>query len=474
MAFVRLDMRRLALILLVLIGCGLAWQVITRSLVVYLADAAPDLARLIDPELPAVVVSDAERKLQARLAEIATDRERKRQAVAALGLGEASQRFAFGSAAKPQPGSGAAQIPAIVERERVLEPAEAAQMRDVLERALMREPFDARAVRILGQLADDAGDRARTAAAMRVAARLSLRESTAVYWLLMQAAEARDYPAAIAHADALLRSRPGLSTLVVPVLVAIAESPGGSAPIIAALGSDPPWRGQLLASMPGLARDERTPLQVLTALKQSPKPPTVHDYRAYIDHLLGRQSYELAYYTWLQSLTPEQLASTGFLFNGGFLLQPSGLPFDWVLRDGPGVTVEIAQLPSEPGQNALVIEFGVGRVEFPGVTQHIMLGAGSYRLKGRHRGEIIGVRGLRWRVVCAGGGRAPLGEGEMLLGAVPNWREFDLRFTVPGEGCRAQVVRLDLDARSASEQLVTGRMSFDDLVIARVPPAPRR
>lgn len=465
-------MRRLALILLVLLGCGLAWQVLTRSLAVYLADAAPDLARLIDPALPAVVVPAAERKLQARLEEVAADRDRRRQAVAALGLGEASQRFAFAAAAGRQP--GAAQTGAAIVRERLFEPAEAAEMRSAIEHALKREPLDARAVRMLGQLADDAGDRARTAAAMRVAARQSLRESAAVYWLLMQAAEARDYRAALAHADALLRSRPSLSTLVVPVLVSIVERPGGSDLIVDALGRDPPWRGQLLSSLPRLAQDERTPLQVLTALKQSRVPPTVHDYRAYIEHLLGRQRFELAYYTWLQSLTPEQLASTGFLFNGNFLLQPSGLPFDWVLRDGPGVTVEIAQLPSEPGQNALVLEFGVGRVEFPGVTQHLMLGPGGYRLKGRHRGELMGARGLRWRVVCATGGRLPLGEGEMLLGAVPNWREFDVQFTVPAEGCRAQIVRLDLDARSASEQLVTGRMSFDDLAITRVPANARR
>jgi hypothetical protein len=38
---------------------------------------------------------------------------------------------------------------------------------------------------------------------------------------------------------------------------------------------------------------------------------------------------------------------------------------------------------------------------------------------------------------------------------------------VPPTGCPAQYIRLDLDARMASEQLVTGSMMFTNLELSR-------
>ena len=94
-----------------------------------------------------------------------------------------------------------------------------------------------------------------------------------------------------------------------------------------------------------------------------------------------------------------------------------------------------------------------------------MLGPGSYRLKGQHKGEMVGRRGLRWRIACAGG--KPIAEGPMMLGKILAWKRFEVGFTVPPTDCRAQTLRLELDARSASEQLVTGTMWFDEMSIAR-------
>jgi hypothetical protein len=56
----------------------------------------------------------------------------------------------------------------------------------------------------------------------------------------------------------------------------------------------------------------------------------------------------------------------------------------------------------------------------------------------------------------------------MIIGMMPSWRAIAFTFTVPAQRCPAQVVRLDLDARMASEQLVSGSMMFDELQISRV------
>jgi hypothetical protein len=168
----------------------------------------------------------------------------------------------------------------------------------------------------------------------------------------------------------------------------------------------------------------------------------------------------------LQFLPAEQLSKVGLLYNGSFEFTPSGLSFDWMIPSGAGVTTEILPRTDADGDNALSITFEQGRVEFNGVTQLLMLAPGDYDFKGKFKGELIGRRGLKWRISCAGGS-APLAESEMMIGTNPIWKDIEFTFTVPSENCRAQQLRLDLDARMSSEQLVTGEMWIDELQISR-------
>jgi hypothetical protein len=246
----------------------------------------------------------------------------------------------------------------------------------------------------------------------------------------------------------------------------MAETPQARGELEKLLAGNPPWRRAFLSALPRAVSDARTPLVLLLALRRTAQPPTTADVRDYVGLLMQHKFYELAYYTWLQLLPPEQLNGAGLLFNGSFELPPSGLPFDWGLKAGTGVTVDIVQRPDQAGRRALYIEMGPGRVEFGGVTQTLLLAPGSYRLTGKYRGEINGRRGLVWRVACAGA-TSPLGQSAMMVGAAAAWKSIELAFTVPASGCRAQQLRLDLDARMASEQLVSGSVWYDELAISR-------
>jgi hypothetical protein len=252
-----------------------------------------------------------------------------------------------------------------------------------------------------------------------------------------------------------------------PTLLQLAENKTASGELKTVLLGNPPWRSQFLAALASKAADARAPLELLLAIKDTRTPPTAGDLQSYVSALIARKNYELAYYAWLQFLPPEQLSSTGFLFNGSFELQPSGLPFDWVFNAGAGVTIDIADRRDRDGQRALLIEFGHGRVEFGGVLQLTMLAPGTYEFRGKYRGEIVGKRGLVWRIACVGAPNALIGESVMAWGASPKWKDIEFSFTVPDSDCRAQQVRLELDARMASEQLVSGSIWYDELRIAR-------
>jgi hypothetical protein len=98
----------------------------------------------------------------------------------------------------------------------------------------------------------------------------------------------------------------------------------------------------------------------------------------------------------------------------------------------------------------------------------LVLAPGDYQFGGKYKGELLGPRGLNWRLVCAEAVNKPIGESPVISGISSTWKDVGFTFTVPATGCHAQYVRLDLDARTASEQLITGSMLFDELQISRI------
>jgi hypothetical protein len=173
----------------------------------------------------------------------------------------------------------------------------------------------------------------------------------------------------------------------------------------------------------------------------------------------------LAYNVWLHFLPPEQLSQAGHLFNAGFETVPSGASFDWEFKEGQGVTIRLAALPD--GEHTLYIGFGPGRVDFGGVKQLVVLGPGQYKFKGKYKADIVSERGLKWSITCAGRLTTTMGESTPLNEAGPGWKDFEFSFVVPNSECPAQYVRLALDARSASEQFISGSVMYDDFLIVR-------
>jgi hypothetical protein len=423
------------------VAAALAWLVISRTLVAYLAVDAPEVGLWLRPDDPEVILSLAGRQF---------DPDKVLSKVGQVG--------------RAKEADDALKAP----RSITSTSAAGDAIRIWAETALVHDPLNARALRILGQLAQDAGDEGGATLFMQAAAHRSIREGFALLWLVQKSNEKRDYSAALHFSDALLRTNSRIMALVLPVLGGIAESPEGRGLLEKLLMSNPPWRRAFLAGLPTAVSDARTPLLLLLAVRQGPDPPTLADIRSYVDTLVAHKFYELAYYTWLQFLPPGQLGSAGFLFNGSFELAPSGVPFDWVLRSGTGVTVDITRRPDQAGQRALLVGLGPGRVVLNGgVAQTLLLPPGTYQFEGKYRGEVIGPRGLVWRVSCAGAAGTPIGQSPMLIGATTLWKDVRFSFTVPGAGCRAQVLQLDLDARMPSEQLVSGSLWQDELRISR-------
>jgi len=171
---------------------------------------------------------------------------------------------------------------------------------------------------------------------------------------------------------------------------------------------------------------------------------------------------EEAYVVWTQSLPPERLSTLGYLYNAGFEYPVSHLPFDWVFGRVESAMVEL----SSESPPVLKLGFVGGRVSQPLVSHLIALPPGTYRFTGREQSySLANERGLRWRISCLKDPDGSLLETPPLLGDTP-WRTFAVTFDVNLD-CPVQNLQLELPARVALEQEVSGEASFADLSIAK-------
>ena len=296
--------------------------------------------------------------------------------------------------------------------------------------ALASDPLSARGLRLLGELTELGGEHQNVTRIMRAAVARSIHEGLAVYWLMENSLKEGDYATALYCADALLRTRPRALQLVMPTLAKMTQNKHASAELKTLLEKNPPWRNQFLGALPRWVSDARTPLEFLLALRETPHPPVAADLREYLAVLVQNKIYELAYYTWLQFLPPEQLETVSAPFNGGFETSPSGLPFDWVMKPGAGVVIDILDRPDAEKQRALAVQFGLGRVEFGGVSQLLVLSPGTYHFKASYKTQMVGRRGLVRRITCADGSSEPLGQSPMITGSNAAWQDLNFTFVV--------------------------------------------
>ncbi|MDQ0390665.1 hypothetical protein [Labrys monachus] len=341
-----------------------------------------------------------------------------------------------------------------------------AEVRRLAQTALLRDPLDSRALRILGQVADSDDH---TATFMQASKARSLHETLALYWLVQKSFLDGDFARAITLADTLLRSQPQFSTVIVPLFASIAATKDGLEQIKSLLRSDPPWRPLFFRAFIGSVSDPRLPLTLMLDLQAAGAPPDMKDLKFYINYLMKRRLYDVAYYTWLQFLPPEQLRNVGLLFNGNFALNPSGLPFDWTITYNNGVEIDIVDDQDRPGRRSLYWEFTEGRVDTNGVSQVITLAPGTYSLQGFEKGEIQARRGLHWQVACYGTPNGALAESQPFIGSASDWKAFSMDFTVPPRNCPAQRLWLSVDAVSDSDRLVSGAAWFADIALSAKP-----
>lgn len=374
--------------------------------------------------------------------------------------------------ARPLPGRAlslnADQPEALVRgAERALVAGQLDQAKAMAGRTLRAHPFEGRALRVLGAVAERRGDRERAAALMRMAVATTPRETAAQFWLAINALADKDIDGALRHLDRLLRFEPETQRDVFPILATIAINPVGARPVAAYLAARAPWRAEFMTRITREAEASADVMRLFRAIESSGGRVAEAEMDQLAQRLLARRDWRP-----LRRLMKSMASgsSDALLHDGGFSGSGRGPLLGWSVGKVPGADVLPAAMAGE-GNLALRLLFHDRRVPFRHVSQTLLLTPGRYQLAGRSRLlDLQTALGLVWTVSCVEN-RAALGKSEHMLGD-HDWRPFSFTFDVSQSDCGAQQLELILDARIAAEQQISGEAWFDDLTIQPVDERP--
>ena len=443
-----------------------------NSLPVALAPIAPRLALAVSPGHPDTLLEIARDDRRQMIALLHPPPADPKAAASSGGSGAATASSApqagrDGEAeagpdaetdADPSGGEPAAMPAADLERLR-------SDIRDRARAVLRSAPLSAEAYRLLGEAEEIPED---VRAAMLNAFALSRREPVATFFLLLEAYERRAFADVLEKADALLRNTPALNAYTSSYLTPMLSDPEARAALVDALKEQPPWRRAFLQSL-GDKVSSDDGVELFLAMKQAGSPASSAELTPYLlARLQNAKDPQGSYNVWLQLLSDEELARLLPVNNADFAADPSGAPFDWRITRGRNVNVRIVKLKDEPEARAIRTDFGVGRVQFGGVSQVVFLRPGSYQFEGQQFGTMSAKRGMVWEVRCFPKSNL-LGQSGQLFGSRRGWQGFEFPFTVPPTECPAQIIRLLHDSRSASEEYASGDIQFSKI---RVNPSP--
>lgn len=340
--------------------------------------------------------------------------------------------------------------------------------RSLAERALRSEPIDARALLVLGLIAERQGDQTRADTLIRLSGTHTWRDTPTQVWLLKRDIQLGEFERSLAHVDALLRVNPEFLEQAIPVLSAFTIDKRTFDALASFLATAPPWRSGFLANLSVRLSDTGRLVQLYAALKDSQHPLDAMELGPYLDRLIRDGRLSEAYKSWQDTLPPKLRMGEVYPYNGDFSAPIDGLPFNWLLRPVSGMDIQIVPSPGNGERRALQLQFSGARLIPFTIGQLMLLPPGEYRMTGRVRAEDLRTpRGLGWHISCAEAPNKPLALTSLVANAVP-WTSFSVDFAVPAGNCHGQWLNLEIPSRTASERQIEGQIWYEDLQIGRV------
>jgi len=315
---------------------------------------------------------------------------------------------------------------------------------DIARQAIRRDPLSSNAYAILALAR--AEDNASAARAMAYSASLSRRNLIPQLWFIEEAVRRNDIGRALHHYDIALRTSSRAPEILFPILAQAVREEALASALARLLARDPSWKRDFLLHAITNAPDVGAigDLSLRSASIGHPFEPSLDS--LLIGRLVNAGAFEPAFRLYRRTIAP---GDSALVRNGGFERADDSTVFDWLLVDEGDLWARRA-----PGDTGLRLEFGAGGSRGGSVARQVLLLApGVYRLQAE-AGSLAGAGELAPALImeCA------TASGQQLLRApltTPDRGRSRLNATVsvPGSGCAAQRLRLELrGAQSVMER----------------------
>lgn len=296
-------------------------------------------------------------------------------------------------------------------------------------------PSDGRFPSLVGLLQSKAGKEEQAQQAFGRALAITPTEIQALYNSFGHALSEKDVPAALNSARLIARRWPAYWSRLEPFLPSLLSTPETLAETALVLGDTPGDRYRLIRSLSKNVATADYAIALLDQWKRDNVP--LSELRPLTNTvsnaLFAAKDYTRSYFLFRSLLDEEQQKVTGYIHNSRFTVQPTGNPFDWMIKSQPGATVAI-------GKRGLEVNFRDSPIRFEGLRQYFRLPPGEYVLNAAYSTrDLVTPKPLKLALGCAGGkviGDLPLKTGD----------EADIqdavKFTVPTTAC--PTVRISL------------------------------
>lgn len=278
---------------------------------------------------------------------------------------------------------------------------------------------------------------------------------------------------AIKSWNVVLQTTPKLKSRIFPLLLSWVEDGILKKSLNNLVLSPPVWWQEFFEYAAKNASRIATLDQLYNLRRQSPTEISQKERKAYVTRLQKEGLWSEAFLAWLNGLGPQGLKYMGQPYNGGFETPLTQSGFGWNFDKISGVLVGAEHTFGNQGQRALHFVFQGENRPYKHFYQTLFLAPARYRLTGSVRPDsLISTGGLRWKLRClTTSSRAHFGENlgksERFLG-VGQWRRFSLEFEILDSNCEAQDLRLESEVKGRGNDVMSGEIWFDSMVIERI------
>jgi hypothetical protein len=307
--------------------------------------------------------------------------------------------------------------------------------------SLARDPTVLPAWRTLALSAAVEGDLALARRHFDIAESLSRRDSITQIWLIEEYVRNNDVPGALKHYDIALRTSSRVADVLIPILVNATGEADVVGPLSKILAQEPSWASQFYTIFVQAFPSSQTALQFVNQLPPEVRTRHSGTLRDLVRKMIQKGEYRHA---WGAYVALSDNPSQALVRNSDFEADPTFSPFEWDLVDERDRRAEQVPRLDDQSQTSLRV-LGSGGAIGTVAKQMLMLEPGGYRMSSLV--EFAGSPGLErlsWRIECV---RA--GDPIYRLDA-PARRQGRINMTgafrVPGSGCEAQWLQLELMA----------------------------